>query len=141
MVTATKAFQEVRSRAEAIRNDQTQRFSEGAGAGDTFAQGDVYFTLLDALPKGCVPAQLDGDLQLAPGTTQGSRHRLESSEGVAVMRLPDPGILDGPILILTEERTVTHPEHGHVVLPGKRIYAVSYQRSLDAEEREHRVQD
>lgn len=140
-VSATKAYEDVQAQAEAIRNNETQRVSAGAGAGDSFVQGDVYFTVLESLPPGCVPAKLDADLQLAPGNTQGSRHRLDSLDGVAVMRLPDPSIFDGPVLVLTEERTVTHPEHGHVVLPANRIYAVSYQRDLDAEEREQRVLD
>lgn len=141
-VTAMKAFSDVQSHAESIRNNETQRFPEAASPGDRIRQGDVYFTLLDALPPGCVPTKIGAGLQLAPGSTQGSRHCLDSADGLTAYLLPNPGPLDGPILVLEQERTVTHPEHGHWTLPGEgRIYAVNYQRNLDAEEREQRVQD
>jgi hypothetical protein len=77
-------------------------------------------------------------LQLAPGTSQGSRHCLESLEGITVFRLADQTPLDGPILEAPSGLRVNHPEHGDVTLrPG--VYAVVYQRAFAEELR--RVED
>ena len=80
------------------------------------------------------------DKQLAPGITQGSRHCLDSLDGVTMYRLPMPGMLDGPVVKTTSTRTITHTEHGDVVIPPV-IYGISYQRNLDSEMRERRVLD
>jgi hypothetical protein len=132
-------IQSIRTTAEEIRNDATQRFPAAASPGDCWRQGDVYITLLDALPRGAALVEQPA-LQLVPGTTQGSRHCLDSLEGVAVYRLAKAGPLDGPVLECRVERTITHPEHGDVVLPPG-LYGIHYQRDLDAEERERRVLD
>jgi hypothetical protein len=132
-------LQQVQDRAEKIKNDETQQFPEAANAGDCWVQGDVYITLLEALPADVVKITKP-EKQLAPGTTQGSRHCLDALAGVTVYRLPNPGMLDGPVIRCLKERTITHPEHGDVVLPPG-IYQISYQRDLDAENRERRVQD
>jgi len=129
----------IRDTAEVIRNDAEQRFPEAATPGDCWRQGDVYITLLGELPN-AVELVAEPALQLVPGTTQGSRHCLDSLVGVVVHRVSDAGPLDGPVIECKCERTVTHPEHGDVVLPPG-IYGIHYQRDLDAEEREHRVLD
>ena len=136
--TAEQTMQQIQARAEEIKRNEPQRFPAAASVGDTFRQGDVYFTLLDVAPADC--DEVTGELQLAPGTTQGSRHLLDSLDGVTSYRLREPGLLDGPVLLLTEERTVTHPEHGYAILPAG-TYRVTYQRDLDEEERVRRVQD
>ncbi len=138
-MTATKALREVREAAEKIRCDKPQRFPEAASAGDAFRQGDIYLTLLARVPAGAVK-QKAVPLQLAEGDTQGSRHCLDGVAGVTAYRLKEPTTFDGPVLVLAEERTVTHPEHGWVILPPG-CYAISYQRDLDQQERERRVQD
>lgn len=127
MQTATKSFNAVKKSAEAIRNDATQRFPEAASAGDTWRQGDLYIEKLDAVPRGAV-LEKKPQAQLAPGTTQGSRHILDSLRGVTVYRLESPSVLDGPILDVATERTVTHPEHGDCVLPPG-VYGIFYQRA------------
>ena len=139
MITAEHALASIQEQAEKIKSDATQKFPEAASVGDSWRQGDCYFTLLDAIPSG---AAIDPEpsAQLAPGSTQGSRHILDSLAGVTMYRIPNPGMLDGPIIECKTVRTITHPEHGDVVLPPG-IYAISYQRDLDAEERERRVQD
>lgn len=131
-----KAIQEA---GEEICNAEEQRFPEAASPGDSWRQGDVYITLLGGLPNG---AETDPNpqRQLVPGTTQGSRHCLDGLGGVIIHRLRSPGPLDGPILECQQEATITHPEHGNVVLPPG-IYGIHYQRDLDAEERERRVLD
>lgn len=140
-MTAGEAIRTIQTDAEKIKSDERQEFSAAASPGDRFRQGDLYITLLPQVPasaKRVSPTRL----QLAEGTTQGSRHCLDSAAGVEMFELEKPGQLDGPIFRLQETRTITHPEHGDVMLPGDgRCYGVTYQRDLDAEERERRVAD
>ncbi len=139
MSATAQELQMIQETAEAIRNDQPQRFPEAATPGDCWRQGDVYITLLGDVPTGAT-AEDTPSLQLVPGSTQGSRHCLDALDGVLVYRVADAGPLDGPVLHCTQERTITHPEHGNVVLPPG-VYRIHYQRDLDAEERERRVLD
>lgn len=127
--TSTKIIDAIVQHAESIKCDLPQQFPVAASPGDTFRQGDLYITLLDDLPEHCVYAPQQ-DLQLAPGQTKGSRHILDHHKGVAIYFRARSTPLDGPILHLTEQRTVTHPEHGHVILPPG-IYAITYQRAYD----------
>lgn len=123
-----------------IAKRETQRFSEAASVGDAYRQGDIYLMLLDKVPVGAIRRK-EVSLQLAPGNTQGSRHILDSGEGVTAYTLPDATEFDGPIIKLDCERELTHPEHGHVILPAG-IYAVGYQRTQDAlNEAARRVRD
>ena len=124
--------------AEKIKSDETQRFPDAASAGDCCRQGDVYLMLLDKIPPGA--QKVVTPVQLAPGNTQGSRHCLDSTEGVVAYQLKDGTEFDGPILKLNCERTITHPEHGDWILPAG-IYAVGYQRTQDGLDRARRVQD
>ena len=139
--TVEKTLGDIQGRAERIKNGEKQRFPDAASAGDSFRQGDLYITLLEKLPDGCKPETARA--QLAEGETQGSRHCLDSLEGVRQFALANPTDLEGPILVIdAPERTITHPEHGHVVLPGEgRVYGVTYQRDLDEQERARRVAD
>jgi len=137
-LTAEKAIGKLTAQAEAIKCDALQRFPEAASPGDGVRQGDVYVELLAKRPTGC--KKIPFRAQVAEGTTQGSRHCLDSAEGVTMYALKEPGPLDGPVLVLKRERTLTHPEHGDWVLPPG-TYQISFQRDLDAEDRERRVMD
>lgn len=128
MITAEKSFANVQTSAESIRNDEPQRFPEAASIGDVWRQGDLYIELIAGVPSGATLEKKPSS-QLAPGTTQGSRHILDSLKGVKMYRLPSPTVLDGPILDLSKERTVTHPEHGDVLLPPG-CYSITYQRAF-----------
>lgn len=132
-------IEEVQKTAEKVAKRETQTFSEAASHGDTVRQGDVYITWLESLPED-VEAQQDWDAQLAPGNTQGSRHILDSKNGVTCYKFQNPTEFDGPMLVLTEERTVTHPEHGNWVLPPG-IYYIGYQQTEDMLEQRRRVED
>lgn len=127
---AAQVVEKVRTSADSLKNTDI-RTPGSMSPGDFGRQGDLYFTALDRVPKG---AKLDEkpSLQLAPGETQGSRHCLDSLEGVKVYRVPSANAIQGPVLDLTEARTVEHPEHAHVRLePG--VYAVTHQRSYAEE--------
>lgn len=135
-ITATKAFSSIRKHAEKIKNDEHQMAGE-MSVGDTWSQGDIGIVCLGSLPKGCVKIERPV-AQLAPGTTQGSRHCLESLVGITLYAMPDATVLDGPIIDAPSDFRVNHPEHGDVSFrPG--VYGVIYQRSLAEELR--RVQD
>jgi hypothetical protein len=118
---------------------ETQRFPEAASIGDTIRQGDVYVTLLAAVPTG-YQKQAKWNQQLAPGTTQGSRHVLDSKTGTTCYIHPSASEFDGPVLLLKQERELTHPEHGNWILPPG-IYGITYQRTQDALEQQRRVAD
>ncbi len=93
------------------------------------------------------------DRQLAPGTTQGSRHVAEGDcelldvnrmdMAVTVNRLVRGGAvpfqLIGPAVRCIGDVTVTHPEHGHRTLPAGGDWAVVFQR--DHAEEVRRVRD
>ena len=137
--TIDTAMAEVTGAAETIRRSEVQRFPDAASPGDGLRQGDILVTLLAGKPAGLV--KVDKPItQLAPGTTQGSRHCLDSLDGVTISRLERPGAYDGPVLELEKERTIEHPEHGHMVLPPG-CYAVTFQRTVDSGQREARVLD
>ncbi|MAH49390.1 hypothetical protein CMI37_26435 [Candidatus Pacearchaeota archaeon] len=123
MTTATKVFEQVKSSAEAIQSDSEQQFPEAATPGDYWRQGDLYITLLDELPSGLTETN---ERQLAPGTTQGSRHIVE---GGATVYDQDSDALTGPVVEVTGRAVITHPEHGNVALPTG-SYAITYQRAF-----------
>lgn len=134
---AVATLDAIKASAEKIKCGDLQRFPEAASPGDYFRQGDVYITYLSAVPNDLV-AVAKPERQLAPGNTQGSRHILDSLDGVKMFVKPNPTELDGPVLELTKERVVTHPEHGDVSLPCG-VYATTYQRTFADELR--RVKD
>jgi hypothetical protein len=139
MQTIQKEIQMISETAEEIRNDSEQQFPEAATPGDCWRQGDLYITLLGEIPSGMKRVKKPSR-QIVPGTTQGSRHCVDSLVGVKMYEIEKPGQLDGPVIECKKERTITHPEHGNVVLPPG-IYGIHYQRDLDSEERERRVLD
>ena len=127
--TATEVYSEIRERVESIVCSDTQRFPEAASPGDTARQGDIYITLLDGVTEGFSKCKVE--LQLAPGTTKGSRHIL-SHDRVEMFRDPNADVLTGPVVKCSEEVSVTHPEHGNVILPPG-TYAITYQRAFAEE--------
>lgn len=129
MLTVEKSFAKVRRSAEKIKNNETQRFPEAASIGDVVRQGDIYIQLIKALPDGIVKSN---NPQLAVGTTQGSRHILDSLDGVKLYNIKGATPLDGPVFKTTKERTITHPEHGDWILPAG-CYKITYQRAFAEE--------
>ena len=130
---------EVVETGKRVAKRETLAFPESAIAGEAVRQGDVYLMLLDRVPDGAKKLN-QVPRQLAPGVTQGSRHTLDSVDGVTAYELADATEFDGPILKLAEERTVCHPEHGNWTLPPG-VFAVGYQRTQDALDRARRVED
>ncbi len=130
-MTAWQAFEQVQQKAESIKTDAPQRFPEAASSGDTFRQGDIYVELLADVPAEAI-RDTNPTAQLAPGTTRGSRHILDALDGVTMYRLENATVLEGPVLAVSCERTITHPEHGDLILPPG-VYGITYQRQFATE--------
>lgn len=128
-MTAQNAYKGITEAAESICCADAQQFPEAASIGDTARQGDLYITLLEAVPAGFDKAAVEP--QLAPGTTKGSRHIL-SHKQVRMYRDSNADALTGPVIECRKSVTVTHPEHGDVVLPPG-VYGITYQRMFAEE--------
>jgi hypothetical protein len=131
MPSAAQVFKSIRESLEAIRCDDLQEFPVAASVGEYVRQGDVLIHKL-AEPEG-KPALVQ--LQLAPGTTKGSRHILSHDRVEYFTR--SNGALTGPCLRVTEPVTVTHPEHGDWLL-GPGCYGITYERAFADELRRAR---
>ena len=84
-MNAVEVFEDIKAVGERIASNDEQRFPEAASAGDFFRQGDIYITLHERVPEGAEPCSVA--LQLAPGTTKGSRHVL-SHNRLSMYTLP-----------------------------------------------------
>lgn len=150
MTTALKRKSTVRP--EGIVNDES-KLLEGFGVGDVSHQGDLIIVGIAELPESAKPRK---NRQLAEGNTQGSRHVLKRGEVYdcdpnevaaaieSLTRQRIDGRYIGPVFVSPARPTaddLTHPEHGNQGYPAGQVCAVVYQRSLDAEQREQRVQD
>lgn len=128
-INATTAYRAIKTHAEEIKNDELQRV-ETCSVGDAWAQGDVLLVCLEAVPQGA--ERVKTERQLAPGTSQGSRHLLDALGGIVMYRLPNPTPLDGPVIEAERRFVVTHPEHGDISLPAG-VWGVVYQRQFAEE--------
>ena len=129
---------------EEVKPGMPLRFTEASTVNDRIWQGDLAITIAeDSVPEGYVK-QENVNLQLVPGNNIGSKHCLDSADGVECW-LPenfDETSLNGPFLRLSCERTVTHPVHGDVTIPSNFCVNISYQREYDLEQaRERRARD
>lgn len=106
--------------------------------GQFVAQGDVALVKLDKIPEGATRIE-HPSAQIAPGTTQGSRHIWDSMDGVEVYELKGQDALHGNVYVLRKERTLTHPEHGEHTYHAGFIGQCIYQRA--AKEELSRIQD
>lgn len=80
--------------------------------GQFYPQGDVAMKRLAAVPDGAVKVE-NPPLQVVEGSTQGSRHKWDSLEGVKVFEVPGATALEGFVYELSTTRTLTHPEHAN----------------------------
>lgn len=146
--TAKAAYRAVAREAEKIKSDAPATLAAMA-AGDVLRQGDIYVVCLDAE----VPTTGPHPRQLAPGTTQGSRHVaggdcdvlvVDERAATAALNRLVPATRGhapflGPLIRARGPVTIAHPEHGDRTLPGGACYLVTYQRTWADEVR--RAQD
>lgn len=136
-ITAQSAFRQIASHAERIKNDEREVITM-MSPGDNVRQGDLYFVFLDVEPRITGPHPR----QLAPGTSQGSRHvaegdcevfSVDTEDAVKIVNRIVPAtdgqeLFIGPLVRSTAGFEATHPEHGDKVFPAGSILVV-YQRS------------
>lgn len=127
---------------ETVSPGQPVRISEAAEVGDGVWQGDLGIEIVEAAMGDYIEVKspTDADRQLVPGNTQGARHCLDSLDGVRMFRPIDWNAesLQGPVLVLSKERTILHPTHGAVAIPAGFTVRCRYQREFDAEQRRER---
>lgn len=156
MVGTQEPIEEIQQHLETVEPGQPATFTAACSVGDCIRQGDLYIIIVASVPKGYkkIKRPTDMDRQLVPGKTEGARHCLDSFEGVKLFRPEEwsEESLDGPCLIVTEERKILHRKesadsqstigHGTVTLVPGFTYVCSYQREYDKElEKESRVRD
>jgi len=142
MHTAIQAHEAIHHHAQTQSSPEVRRVES---ADTCVRQGDVYLRPYRGEPltyhyaRGEISVERDTateeiqDRQLAPGTTQGSRHIVEGG-GVRLFRHPrQDHPLIGPVLVVTSRCTVTHPEHAHISLPPGE-WQVTYQDDLMQQE-------
>lgn len=84
----SRVLRDANEAVERVKNDAPQQFPEAASAGDAVRQGDVYIQLIDDVTS--TPMLYERvlqpvfPLQLAEGTSKGSRHCLAHGNGVTV---------------------------------------------------------
>ena len=122
------------NRQEKVYPGLPLRFSEASTVKDRLWQGDVALTIANKIPEGFVKMK-EPNPQLVHGNTMGSKHCLDSLQGVEMYVPSDYSSesLVGPYLILTEERVVQHPKHGSVTIPKGFHVQITYQKSLNRE--------
>jgi hypothetical protein len=128
-MNAAKTFEEIKTHAESIKNDETQTLGETT-PGDTWAQGDLAIVCLKEVPKDAEVQK--AERQLAIGNTQGARHCFVSLDGITSYKLKDAGPLDGPVFEAKQGCEIDHPEHGNLKLPAG-VYGCIYQRQFAEE--------
>ncbi len=128
--------------AERIRNTEAVDLSN-MEISDEHRQGDLrIIRLADDFcikQKRSLRRMEKSERQLAPGTTQGSRHELESIDGITMFKLVDGTAVDGPVVHAEQPFSILHPEHGDCVnlpagdyaFPGQRAYAEELRRVAD----------
>ena len=131
---------------ETVKPGQPARFTEACTPQDCIWQGDLGLEIVTGVPKSfvLVKTPTDIDRQLVPGNTQGAKHCLDSLSGVTIYKPIDWNneSLEGPCLLFSAERTVTHPTHGSVTIPKGFAVQCHYQREWDKElQKERRARD
>jgi hypothetical protein len=137
-IEASKVLDTFREHMESVSPGLPAAFTEGCTAGDIIWQGDLGIEMIDSIPKGYKKKKVVA--QLVPGNTEGSRHCLDTTEGVKMYFPADFGkedCLNGPAVKVTGGQVVQHPKHGNVTLVAG-TYRFDYQREYDAEMKRQR---
>lgn len=127
-MTTEQAISIVNDQAQSLLLPET-RFVESLNLEQYVRQGDIYLIKINELPDGCKPI---ANRQLAPGTTQGSRHI--AGDQSTVYSHPRQGEIEvvrkdidgatvvgarciGPVIVQESFDSVEHPQHAHMSMP------------------------
>jgi hypothetical protein len=125
MNTTSEVINMIREMAAAEVSEE--RFVRVMQIGDVVRQGDLYLERAAELS----PSKLLNTQQLAPGTTQGSRH---VAVGATVYAAESKDPLMGPVVVASERWCLAHPEHANISMPSG-TYRARYQRDWLAEQK------
>jgi len=137
--------QRIADGSEKVYPGMPLRFTEACVPGDCIWQGDLGLVIADGKkpPSGYVKPNQE-TVRLVPGNTVGSKHCLDTLDGVE-MYVPkewNEETFDGPFLILSKEVNILHPTHGTVTIPAGFSVQCYYQREYDKIlEQERRARD
>lgn len=125
------------SSSECIDNDRPVQVPAAMSPGDMLPQGDIGLLMLESLPSDWQQIEWpkEGDMQLAPGTTQGSRHTIPRrfKNAVLLYRITDGDQLSDLGLLARALFDLEHPEHAdHVGYPAG-VYRVRHQQNAQRE--------
>ena len=110
--------------------DTTAKTVETCSTNDAWRQGDIEIRFLNYKPQKLEKTKIP--TQLAPGTTKGSRHILQTKT-VEAFKFKNATPLEGPVLHCPQGLTVTHPEHGDITINEPGWYVITYQRAFSNE--------
>lgn len=116
----------------AQKNHQEVRTITKMKIGQAIRQGDVYLTKIKSVPKAYTMPTMN--LQVAEGTTKGSRHILSETPSMKIFKNPNAGPLEGPVVTCKETFSLTHPEHADFCFVGGGTFAITYQQDFAREE-------
>ena len=123
-------IQEINKVSSEVNHD-TARHITNMEIGQAIRQGDVYVKKVEEIPSEYnIPTM---EMQIAKGDTKGSRHILEDTKSLRVMKKSSPSPLDGPAIVSDDEIHLTHPEHPNFILPAGK-YLSFYQQDFAREE-------
>jgi hypothetical protein len=136
MSTAVSSYEEIVNHAVSVADDTAKTLPSQFPEGSFVRQGDIYLYFFTQCPPLKLTLQPKPEAQLAQGTSQGSRHTLNSLDSVRMYQVTEGDALQGPVFQVFDPVTVTHPEHGDVIISAESLQAgpiwcvVTYQRDL-----------
>lgn len=122
---------------KAIDSGQPVEISAAFAPGDMLPQGDIGLLMLGQFPGGVVPVEVDETkpLQLAPGTSRGSRHCIPARclGSIRLYHIDDGDDLSDLVIEALGTFDLEHPEHAdHIGYPAG-IYRVRHQQNAARE--------
>jgi len=109
--------------------------------GDIHWQGDVGILMISEVPDGFVA--IKNIIQLAPGTSRGSRHIIHEAVRYQTYRSKSNAPrseMEGPVIVSDSKFRVDHPDHGTVIVPPG-VYQIRYQQVVRPDGQVVRVRD
>lgn len=124
-----------KSSHECIDNSKPIHVPEAMAPGDMLPQGDIGLLLLEFTEVPASWAEFEwpkeGDMQLAPGNTKGSRHTIprKYASCVRLFRINDGDPLSDMGLLASGTFDLEHPEHADHLGYSAGVYRVRHQQN------------